>query len=496
MNLTLKRARERDATKPGAVRRENTVDLRPVTEVATDLAAAPSTADRIEWPGRPVHGEMNFKRFYIPSSYRAVAAVVMGAVWSLLSLYLARHWIADLGKVITLPLAIVVIEGIALVPGYLNMQLLISLLLDRPPALTRDSDLHYPEITVLVAAFNEEERMKDTLDSIAAQTYPGEVSVMVIDDGSTDDTADVVTQLIKSYDRGPIQLMTVPHGGKALALNAGLAQVETPLSATVDADTVLLPDTLRRAVTRLLLSGKGTSAVAGSVLVNNWRANILTRMQRWEYALGIASVKRVQALYQATLVAQGAFSIYVTDDLKQVNGWPDLIGEDIVMTWSLLAKGDRVAYEPSAVVLTGVPEHFHSFVRQRRRWARGMIEGLRAWGGTVVQRRWLARHGVIVDYMLPFVDLTYTFAFLPGVVLAIGGNFLIVGPMTLAVLPLGLLMLAIMALRQRDSLQAIGFKRKSDFAGLLLYFLISQAMLAPVSLSGYFQEFFGTKRRW
>lgn len=496
MNLTLKRVRERGAGKPTAVRREEYARIRAVSDLVERPPAPRPTADRIIWPGPPRHGEAQFKNFYIPSSVRAMTAIAFAVIWSLVSLYLARHWIADLGRVITLPLAIVVIEGIALVPGYLNMQLLVSLLLDRPPALTRDKDLQYPDITVLVAAFNEEERMKDTLDSIAAQTYPGEVTVYVIDDGSTDSTAAVVTELIEHYHGGPIELMTVPHGGKALALNAGLAHVVTPLSATVDADTVLLPDTLRRAVTRLLLSGKGTSAVAGSVLVHNWNTNLLTRMQRWEYALGIASVKRVQALYQATLVAQGAFSIYVTDDLKQVNGWPDLIGEDIVMTWSLLAKGDRVAYEPSAVVLTGVPEHFHSLTRQRRRWARGMIEGLRAWGGIVVQRRWLARHGVIVDYLLPFVDFTYTVFFLPGVVLALMGNFLIVGPMTLAVLPLGMLMIAIMVLRQRDSMQAIGFKRKSDSLGLILYFLFYQAMLAPIALTGYFQEFFGTKRRW
>lgn len=219
-------------------------------------------------------------------------------------------------------------------------------------------------------------------------------------------------------------------------------------------------------------------------------------MQRWEYALGIASVKRVQALHQGTLVAQGAFSIYTTVDLREIAGWPNLIGEDIVMTWALLAKGDIVVYEPTAVALTCVPEHFRSFARQRRRWARGMVEGLRTWGGHVVRRRWLARHGVIVDYLLPFVDLMYTFAFIPGVVLALTGNFMIAGPMTLAVLPLGMLMVAVMALRQRGSLAEIKFRRKIDGVGLLIYFLFYQAMLSPISLTGYFQEFFGRERKW
>jgi poly-beta-1,6-N-acetyl-D-glucosamine synthase len=103
---------------------------------------------------------------------------------------------------------------------------------------------------------------------------------------------------------------------------------------------------------------------------------------------------------------------------------------------------------------------------------------------------------VIVDYMLPFVDLMYTVAFLPGIALALTGNFMIVGPMTLAVLPLGMLMVAIMALRQRGAMRQIGFRRRYDMIGLLCYFLFYQAILSPISLAGYFQEFFGTRKRW
>lgn len=456
----------------------------------------PRPDDGINWPRSPRSDDPGYRRFYRRAWVRGVLAIVLGVCWSLLSLYFARFWIADLGRQITLPLAVVVIEGIALVPGYLNMQLLVSLLLDRPPTLTRRDDLEYPPITVLVAAYNEESRIKDTLDSIAMQTYPGEIAVIVINDGSTDRTAQVVSDLATQFDRGRIELLTIEHGGKAKALNAGLARVRTPLSATLDADTVMLPDTLRRAVTRLLIAGPGTAAAAGSVLARNWRTNLLTRMQRWEYALGIATVKRVQALYQATLVAQGAFSVYVTDRLRKVNGWPDLIGEDIVMTWSLIAEGENVTYEPTAIVLTGVPEHLRSFARQRRRWARGMIEGLRAFGGIVVRKRWLARHGVIVDYMLPFVDLMYTVAFLPGIVLALTGNFMIVGPMTLAVLPLGMLMVLVMAMRQREVVRELNLRRPYDLVGLTLYFLFFQALLSPISLAGYCQEFFGTRRRW
>ena len=79
-----------------------------------------------------------------------------------------------------------------------------------------------------------------------------------------------------------------------------------------------------------------TAAVAGTVLVRNSRVNILTRVQEWDYYLGIAAVKRMQGLYQATLVAQGAFSLYLTEEVRRVGGWPDAIGEDIVLTWRLM----------------------------------------------------------------------------------------------------------------------------------------------------------------
>src|SRR4029078_13531218 len=91
-----------------------------------------------------------------------------------------------------------------------------------------------------------------------------------------------------------------------------------------------------------------TVAVAGSVLVCNSRDNLLTKMQEWDYFLGIAAVKRVQGLYQSTLVAQGAFSLYRTERVREIGGWPDAIGEDIVVTLRLMAGGTPVCSLPHA----------------------------------------------------------------------------------------------------------------------------------------------------
>src|SRR6185312_7875771 len=96
-------------------------------------------------------------------------------------------------------------------------------------------------------------------------------------------------------------------------------------------------------------------------------AGFVTRMQQWDYRLGINGVKRMQASYNTALVAQGAFSAYWTHDLQAVGGWPDAIGEDIVLTWAMLGSRGIVLYEPVAVGFTVVPERLWRLLSQRSR---------------------------------------------------------------------------------------------------------------------------------
>jgi poly-beta-1,6-N-acetyl-D-glucosamine synthase len=202
---------------------------------------------------------------------------------------------------------------------------------------------------------------------------------------------------------------------------------------------------LERIVARLLISPPDTVAIAGAVFVRNSRSNFLTRAQEWDYFLGIASVKRQQGLFQGKMVAQGAFSVYRTAAVRAVGGWPDRIGEDIVLIWAMMEEGGRVGYERTAIAFTGAPEDLRHFARQRRRWARGMIEGLREYGGALVKGGRSNAHAVLVNFAFPFVDGIYSIAFPIGIVLACFGNFAIVGPMTLAVLPLNVLLTLVMS---------------------------------------------------
>jgi poly-beta-1,6-N-acetyl-D-glucosamine synthase len=88
-------------------------------------------------------------------------------------------------------------------------------------------------------------------------------------------------------------------------------------------------------------------------------------LQQWDYRLGINGVKRMQATYNSTLFAQGAFSAYWTEDVRAVGGWPDAIGEDIALTWTMMDKRGIVQYEPLALSSTTVPIRFAHFLRER-----------------------------------------------------------------------------------------------------------------------------------
>ena len=275
-----------------------------------------------------------------------------------------------------------------------------------------------------------------------------------------------------------------------------LAAVRTELVITLDADTVLHAHAVRQLVARLLSAPADVQAVAGSVLVRNSRDNLWTRMEEWDYFLGIASVKRMQGLYQGTLVAQGAFSLYRTEAVLAAGGWPDAIGEDIVLTWQLMRNGARVYYEPSAVAFTAAPARLVHLARQRARWARGMVEGLRSvrpWN----QPRWLLRFLTAIDLLIPALDVAYALVWLPGLVLAATGRSWIVGPYTLAVLPPTLAVnLILYRFQRRRVFNLLGLRVRRNAAGFVGFVLAYQMLMSPIAVVGYGQELLGLRRRW
>jgi poly-beta-1,6-N-acetyl-D-glucosamine synthase len=432
-------------------------------------------------------------RLYIPVKIKFLISHLAAFLWMCFSIYLALPWLKDLSHIVSFPLALLIIGGISYIPGYMNAFLIISLVLDRQPFFK--NEFPHDEITILIAAHNEEDKIFQTLKYIDKQDYQGKIKVFVINNCSTDQT---VQEALKASEELAIE-MEVLHEekpGKFHALNHALEVVTTPYVITIDADTLLHPSSIRYLVSRMKSSPEEVCAVAGSVLAKNSRENLWTRIQEWDYFLGIASIKRLQGLYQGTLVAQGAYSLYKTECVKEVGGWPDAIGEDIVLTWRLLEKKWKVYFEPLAVSFTEVPSSFKHFVTQRARWARGMIEGLneiKPWNQPQVYVKYLTGN----NFVMPYLDITYTLCWVPGLILAFFGYYWIVGPMTVLVLPLTLISYSILYFYQRNVVfKSLNFKIRKNLLGFILFLLGYQMIMSPVSVYGYLQEVLKLKRNW
>ena len=412
--------------------------------------------------------------------------------WLLISVYLSLPWLSDLSDVLGPYLALYVIGFVAIIPGFMNAFIVLSLLLDARPI--RKSIAEFPPVTVLVPAYNEEQSIRETVQSLLDQVYPGTLLIKVINDGSSDGTAaEVESMLCLSND---LELINLPvNVGKSEALNGALSTCETELVMTVDADCWILNDGVRHLVQRLLSDPPNTQAVAGSILIRNSRVNWITQAQEWDYFLGIAAIKRIQSLFQGTLVAQGAFSLYRKSALDAVGGWPKTVGEDIVLSWRLLGAGYRIGHAEDACAFTMCPITLRQFVKQRQRWSRGLIEAFKDSPRLILKRRFSTLF-IVWNALFPLMDLAYTLAFIPGIILACFGIFWIVGPMTLALIPPSILLNQVMYRTIIHTFEREHLLVRRNRFGFFIYILVYGIILQPANVYGYLSEFFRVRKTW
>ena len=438
-----------------------------------------------------------YRRFYLSIRVKFVIALAVAFAWMAFSIYLARSWMNDLASVTEPLFAIWALTFIAFVPGFMNAFLAVSLLLDRRPA--RHPPLIYPGVSILIAAYNEEAGIGATLESIARLSYPGQVEAVVLNDGSTDRTVAEVKASQAELRLAPnVSIRLVDHEqnrGKAAVLNNGLAEATHDLICTIDGDSRLRANSLGEIVERYLSDPPETMAVAGAVLVRNSRTSLITAAQEWDYFHGISAVKRMQSMYHGTLVAQGAFSLYSKRALETVGGWPESVGEDIVMTWAMLEHGYRIGYAEDAIVFTDAPTTFRQFYQQRKRWSRGLIEALHHHRALLFKPR-LSTLFVWWNCLFLPLDLTFTFIFIPGLIAALFGYYWIAGPQTLLLLPLALVWNGVIFNIQRKMFQSKGLHVRRNVTGLIFYVLAYAIIMQPVCLWGYISELAGERKKW
>ena len=431
---------------------------------------------------------------YIPVTVKFIFACIVAICWTIFAIWFSLPWLSDLTYYFGAFLANFILYGVAILPGFMNLFLMVSLLIDRrPKVMTLEGK--YPPLTILIAAYNEEDSIMSTLESISKQKYPGKIKAIVVNDGSTDKTAAVVRAAKKKY-RWLTLVDLKKNGGKADALNKAVTHIETDLTVTIDGDSYLYKDALKNIVIRILSDPPNTVAVAGAVLVRNSREKFICQMQEWDYFHGIAAVKRLQSLYHGTLVAQGAFSIYKTSAIIEAGGWPKCVGEDIVLTWAMLKQGHRVGYAENACLFTNVPTTFNQLFKQRIRWSRGMIEAFKQHWHLLFKKR-LSTMFVWWNLLFPWIDTAFTFFLIPGILIAFFGIYWLAGPLTLFVIPLSLLLNYIMFVIQSRMFTSQGLNVRRNIFGFFAFAILYTFIMQPFCVYGYVKEaIFGKIKNW
>jgi len=411
---------------------------------------------------------------------RLITVGAVTALWFAFTVWASSFWFNALADAVGLIAAMFFIGGLALVPSAMNMFVVASLLLDRRPP--RRALARYPALSVLMYVRDQAQSIAETIESIRRQEYPGPFEVILIDDASTDRTAQIVRGIGYRWIK---VLRQSRNRGKAVALNRALEAAQHDLIVTLDADAILFGDALWSMVERYVAAESDVRAISGCVLVRNSRENWLTRVQEWDYFHGLASMKRMQSQYQGTVVAEAAFTIYDRAALKEIGGWRSDVAEDVLLTWDMLQRGWRVGFAEDACCFIIVPADLKSFIRQRMRHARVTLRALRELPTELVKRR-TSMLFVVWHLLFPWTDFAFTLGFVPGVILSLAySSHLLMGPMALTLLPAALLLNIVIFFVMRSMFNDHGLKIRRNVGGLLVYMFGYSLLLQPARAVGY-----------
>lgn len=222
-------------------------------------------------------------------------------------------------------------------------------------------------VTVLIPAYNEERTIRATIESVLASDYP-RMEVIVVNDGSTDGTAAVVADFV---EQGKIRYIDKPNGGKASALNAGIAAANGDVVIFTDADSVFLPDTVAKMAR--WFGDPGIDAVCGS----DAPLRPSTAIQKFLAVtthIGTGFVRRALSVMRCLPIITGNLGAIRTGVLREINGFKEIWGEDLEITFRLYMNRKRIIFDPDPKVIAECPSTVGGLWKQRIRWVRSYIK--------------------------------------------------------------------------------------------------------------------------
>lgn len=233
----------------------------------------------------------------------------------------------------------------------------------QPPALA-----YYPAVAVLVPCFNEGDNAEETLSHALALDYP-DFEVIAINDGSSDNTAEVLNRLAEKHERLRV-VHLAQNQGKAMALQAGSLLTKAEILLGIDGDA-LLDKHAATWMVRHFNEDPTVAAVTGNPRIRT-RSTLIGRIQVGEFSSIVGMIKRAQRSFGRLFTVSGVITAFRKGAVHDVGYWsPDMLTEDIDITWKLQRAGWDIRFEPNSLVWILMPETFRGLWKQRLRWAMG-----------------------------------------------------------------------------------------------------------------------------
>ncbi len=273
---------------------------------------------------------------------------------------------------------------------YVQVFFFVTFLENRKRIITRSGKVslaQYPSVTIVVPCWNEEETVYKTVRSLLDLNYPKDkVKIFLIDDGSTDNTLNILRQFDDSILYPNVKIFHKENGGKHTALNLGLLHTETDFFGALDADS--FAD--RESLVRIMSYFEGhpeTMAVAPSVVVDNPQT-IIQNVQKAEYHMGVF-LKKMLGFLGAINVTPGPLTIFrkrVFDELGPYKHGHNT--EDMEIAYRMQKNHYKIEHCNDAYVYTNTPKTVHKLYKQRLRWIYGFINNTIDYRGVLLRKKY------------------------------------------------------------------------------------------------------------
>ncbi|BBL59032.1 poly-beta-1,6-N-acetyl-D-glucosamine synthase [Methylomonas koyamae] len=261
----------------------------------------------------------------------------------------------------------------------------------------------YPPVSILIPCYNEGENVRETIEYLLHQQYPN-YEIIAVNDGSKDNTLEILHELADRHSQ--IRVVNLASNqGKAVGLRTAALLANSEILIGIDGDALLAPNATAWIV-KHFLEDPHVGAVTGNPRIRN-RSTLLGKIQVGEFSAIVGMIKRAQRAYGHVFTISGVIAGFRKTALHDVGYWsPDMVTEDIDISWKMQLAGWAIRFEPNALCWVLMPETLNGLWKQRSRWAQGGVEVLLRYFRPLL--RWRSR-GMWPLYLECCISLSWAF---------------------------------------------------------------------------------------